>query len=197
MSERVGVGVRGCGREGGARRSGVLTSLLVLLLTAEAGAVELPVPLRDVKPALQPIGSATLRWFGIHIYDIALYAGEPSYTAETTAVLSIRYNVSIKSRRLQETTLKEWQRMGKGTDAQRAQWIRQLDALWPDVKSGDRLIAFKRRAGPTQFYFGERLLGEIPDPAFGPAFFAIWLDEDSRYPNIRDGLLGISKRKGR
>ena len=50
-----------------------------------------------------------------------------------------------------------------------------------------------RRDGATQFYFGDRLLGEVPDPAFGPAFFAIWLDAKCRYPEVRDGLLGVKK----
>ena len=36
----------------------------------------------------------------------------------------------------------------------------------------------------------DRLLGEVPDPAFGPAFFAIWLDAECRYPKVRDGLAG-------
>ena len=81
--------------------------------------------------------------------------------------------------------------MGKGEDVQRAQWIRQLEPLWPDLKSGDSLTAFMRQDGPTQFYFGDNLLGEVPDPAFGPAFFAIWLDAKCRYPEVRNGLLGV------
>ena len=81
--------------------------------------------------------------------------------------------------------------MGKGEDVQRAQWIEQLEPLWPDLKPGDSLTAFTRQDGPTQFYFGDRLLGEVPDPAFGPAFFAIWLDAKCRYPEVRNGLLGV------
>ena len=87
--------------------------------------------------------------------------------------------------------------MGKGEEVQRAQWIKQLDPLWPDLKSGDSLTAFMRRDGATQFYFGDRLLGEVPDPAFGPAFFAIWLDAKCRYPEVRDGLLGVKKNAKR
>ena len=166
--------------------------LLGALISADAlGAAALPVPLREVKPDLKPVGAATLHWFGLHVYDVALFAQETPFTTNSTAVLSIRYNISIKHRRLLDTTLKEWQRMGKGEDVQRAQWIKQLDTLWPDLKSGDSLTAFKRSAGPTQFYFGDRFLGEVPDPAFGPAFFAIWLDAKCRYPEVRNGLLGV------
>lgn len=97
--------------------------------------------------------------------------------------------------RLAETTLKEWRRLGQGTAAQQEQWAKQIEGMWPDVKDGDSLTAFKRRNGPTQFYFGDRRLGEIPDPAFGPAFSAVWLDEKCRYPDLRDGLLGEGQRR--
>jgi len=166
--------------------------LLGALMAADAlGAAALPAPLREVKPDLKPVGAATLHWFSLHVYDIALYAQEAAYTTNSTAVLSIRYNISIKHQRLLDTTRKEWVRLGKGESAQRAQWIKQLDLLWPDLKPDDRLTAFMRQNGPTQFYFGDRLLGEVPDPAFGPAFFAIWLDAKCRYPEVRNGLLGV------
>jgi hypothetical protein len=161
-----------------------------LLSASLVHAATLPAPLRAVQPALRPSGATTLRWFGIKVYDVALFASELPYTTNGAAVLSIHYAISIKHHRLLETTLAEWQRLGQGTETQRAQWLKQLAALWPDLKSGDRLTAFKQRAGPTQFYFDDRLLGEIPDPAFGPAFFAIWLDAKCRYPAVRKLLLG-------
>lgn len=178
------------------------TALLMLLLTAvttTSWAVELPVPLREVKPDLQSVGAATLHWFGLHVYDVALYAQDPAYTTNGTAALSIRYNISIKRRRLLDTTLQEWRRMNKDDDKQREEWIKQLESLWVDLKSGDSLTAFRKGDGPTKFYFGDKLLGEVSDPAFGPAFFAIWLDADCSYPKVRDGLLGVKKgeKKGR
>ena len=184
------------------RRSLPVASLLALLMSvrvATAIIAGLPTPLQEVDPALTPLGTATLHWFGLHIYDIGLFTQETTYATNSTAALTIHYNISIKRRRLLDTTLKELQRMGKGDEAQRAQWIAQLESLWPDLKSGDRLTAFKRIHGPTQFYFGDRLLGELADPAFGPAFFSIWLDENCRYPDVRDELLGVKKqaKKGR
>ena len=153
--------------------------------------VSLPIPLRYLQPELRPVGATTLRWFGIKVYDIALFATGLPYASNSTAVLSIRYDISIKHHRLLETTLQEWQRLGRGTEAQRNQWITQLDQLWPDLKPGDRLTACKHRDGPTQFYFDDRLLRELTVPAFGPAFFAIWLDANCRYPAVRNMLLGI------
>ncbi len=154
------------------------------------GAAALPAPLREITPALNPVGGATLHWFGLHVYDIALFAQEAAYITNSTAVLSIRYHVSIKRQRLLDTTLKEWVRLGRGEGALREQWIRQLEPMWPDLEPGDSLTAFVRQDGPTQFYFGDRLLGEVPSPAFGPAFLAIWLDPKCRYPAMRKKLLG-------
>jgi len=124
------------------------------------------------------------------VYDISLYSDSKPYTTTGSAVLSLKYHVSIRHKRLQETTLKEWKRLNKGTPEQRDAWIKRLDSLWPDIKPGDSLSAFRMAGGPTAFYFGDRLLGEVDDAAFGPAFFAIWLDRDCRYPKMRDSLLG-------
>ena len=166
-----------------------LLIFIVLTGTRFLGAAELPTPLKGREPELLSIGSATLHWFGIHVYEIALYTEGKSYATNTTAVLSLRYAISIKSKRLQETTLKEWERLKKGTPEQRQSWIKQLDVLWPDIKPGDTLSALRQQDGPTIFYFGDRLLGEVADVAFGPAFFAIWLDEGCSYPKLRKGLL--------
>lgn len=181
-------------------RTAILSaSFAIFLATNTLCAAALPAPLRSQNPELRQLGATTLHWFGIHVYDISLHCPEPAYATTGTAALSIRYNISVKSKRLQETTLKEWKRMKKGEEAQRERWIKLLGTIWPDVKSGDTLTAFKRREGPTEFYLGDRLLGEVPDPAFGPIFYAIWLDADCSHPKLRDELLGISPKakKGR
>jgi hypothetical protein len=167
----------------------ILLIFIVLLGARFLDAADLPAPLKEREPALTVLGSTTLHWFGIHVYDIALYTQGNPYTTNTTAVLSLRYAISIKHKKLQETTLQEWKRLGQGTPEQRQKWIDLLDTIWPDIKSGQSLSAFRQQDGPTAFYFGDRLLGEVSDAAFGPAFFAIWLDKDCRYPKVRKGLL--------
>ena len=173
---------------------------LFLLLVDALCAAELPAPLREVKPELRPLGSAALNWFGLHVYDIALFAPDEAYTTSGTAVLSIRYDISITSLKLQQTTLKEWRRMNLADETKRQRWIKQVALLWPDVKPGDTLTTFRLQDGPTRFYFGDRLLGEVADPEFGPAFLAIWLGADCSYPKVRDKLLGAKEadeKKGR
>ena len=49
--------------------------------------------------------------------------------------------------------------------------------------------------GETRFYDAQRYLGSIADPAFGPAFLRIWLDErtrGTRLEGLRKALLGSS-----
>ena len=108
-------------------RTHMVPVLLAALIAANAlGGAALPDPLTEFTPPFRPIGEARLRWFRLHIYDIALYATDPSYSTNRTAVLSIHYNISMKHRRLEATTLKEWRRMKKGDEAQGAHWIQQL-----------------------------------------------------------------------
>jgi Chalcone isomerase-like len=163
--------------------------LLLVFASSVLVAKELPLPLKERTPPLTLRGTATLHWFGLHVYDVSLYTEDQPYTTNTTSVLSLEYAISIKHKRLQSTTLDEWKRLKIATPEQRDKWIAQLDGLWPDIKAGEQLSAYFQKDGSTTFYCGDRLLGEITDAAFGPAFFAIWLDEGCRYPKVRDGLL--------
>ena len=168
---------------------------LLFLVSFPLVAKELPLPLKERTPPLTLRGTATLHWFGLHIYDVSLYTEDQPYQTNTTSVLSLEYAISIKHKRLQETTLDEWKRLKIGTTEQREKWISQLDGMWPDIKAGESLSAYFQKDGPTTFYFGDRLLGEIPDAAFGPAFFAIWLDKNCRYPKVQKALLKEEAKK--
>jgi hypothetical protein len=168
----------------------------ILFLTAGSIlAKDLPLPLKERTPPLTLRGTATLHWFGLHVYDVSLYTEGQPYTTNTTSVLSLQYAISIKHKRLQATTLDEWKRLKIATPEQREKWIAQLDGMWPDIKAGEQLSAYFQKDGATTFYCGDRLLGEITDAAFGPAFFAIWLDAGCRYPKVRDGLLKKEAKK--
>ena len=67
-------------------------------------------------------------------------------------------------------------RLGVGTEAQRIRWLQAMTALFPDVSAGQRLAGVNLPGRGAEFHLDGRLLGRIDDPAFGPAFFAIWLD---------------------
>ncbi|MBM4149573.1 MAG: hypothetical protein FJ224_11115 [Lentisphaerae bacterium] len=180
------------------KRSAHFAAAVILAATLARADPPLPAPIaQDAARPMQKTGSASLHWFGIRVYDIALYSEGDAYSTNTTAALSIRYAVRIRGKRLVETTMDEWERMGIATAAERAAWLAALAPMWPDVHPGERLTAFRRNDGQTDFYFDDRLVGSVPDPDFGPAFFAIWLGEKCKHPDVRDRLLGTVSRKGK
>ena len=62
-------------------------------------------------------------------------------------------------------------------------------ALFPDVQAGQRLAGVHVPGQATEFYFDGRPIGRIDDPAFGAAFFGIWLDARTTAPDLRASLL--------
>jgi hypothetical protein len=65
-----------------------------------------------------------------------------------------------------------------------------MRALFPDVAAGDTLTGVHLPERGARFFHNGRLLGEIRDPQFSRAFFAIWLDPRTREPSLRAALLG-------
>ena len=169
---------------------------LFVLVTCSVHGAELPKPLTAVRPEFTLSGESAVRWFGLHIYDIALYTQGSPCTSNSTAVLSIRYSISIKGSKFQETMLEEWERMDTASVGQRKAWAQATKSLWPDIKSGERLTAYRVEGGATRFFHGDKEIGRVDDAGFGPAFFEIWLGEKCRYPKARDRLMkGLEERK--
>jgi len=62
-------------------------------------------------------------------------------------------------------------------------------AISPRGEPGPGLAGIYRPGSGTRFYLDGRFLGEIADPEFGRAFFAIWLDPRTSAPQLRASLL--------
>jgi hypothetical protein len=67
-----------------------------------------------------------------------------------------------------------------------------MQALMPDVRPGDQLLGIYVPDQETRFFHNGQPIGTIPDPAFGPEFFAIWLDKKTSEPDLRVALLGMT-----
>ena len=168
---------------------------LALLLWSGPGSASPVAPLED----LVLVGSGEMRWLGMDIYEARLLSGTGQHDSATIAgpmALEITYRRNISRERLVSTTEREWRRLGRelGLEGQaRAQvqgWLGELGRIWPDVTPGDRIIAFVEPGGTTRFYGNDGLLGEVADPAFGPAFLGIWLHPGTRAADLRAELLG-------
>jgi len=137
-------------------------------------------------------GTGRLTWFGLHVYDAALYAPARFDLANPTAqrfVLELTYARRLGGKGIADASRDEIERLGLATPAQRARWHEQMLKLFPDVEKGRRLAGVNVPGSGARFYFDGRFLGSIDEPAFARAFFAIWLDERTKAPQLREDLL--------
>lgn len=141
---------------------------------------------------LRRLGSGTMRWFGLHVYDAALWVRGSEWVADEPFALDIVYGRDIAGRALADSSLAEMRRVGQEDPARSAQWLETMQRLFPDVGRGDRLIGAQPRPGVAMFWLDDRLLGTVEDAGFARAFFAIWLDPKTREPQLRQRLLGRS-----
>ena len=173
------------------RLGACLCALLLCLGPAHAG--HGTGPLDD----LAEIGRGELRWFGMEVYSARLLNGGERFEgleATGPVALEITYRRNISRERLVQSTEREWRRLHRGLglpERSRVEgWLNEVAAIWPDVEPGDRITARVEPGGPTHFYGNDGPLGQIDDPAFGPAFLGIWLHPDTRDSGLRSALMG-------
>jgi Chalcone isomerase-like len=147
-------------------------------------------------PAPSPwalMGSGVLRFFGFKAYEAHLWTGAATTNpllSKTLFALEIEYSTAIKAEEIVNVSLVEMARLRSPSDAQIKAWSADLKKAFPDVKSGDKLTGVYVPKQGTRFFFNSRLTSEISDPAFGDAFFAIWLDDKAKKLDLRRALLG-------
>jgi Chalcone isomerase-like len=140
----------------------------------------------------RPLGGGRLTWFGLHLYDAQLFVPRAFDAANPAAqpfALELTYARSLDGRAIAEHSRDEIARLKLGSDSQHARWLADMLAIFPDVKPGQRLAGIYRPGSGSRFYLDGRFLGEISDPEFGRAFFAIWLDPRTSAPQLRASLL--------
>jgi hypothetical protein len=161
-----------------------------MLLPATANEPAPPHVARHIAEA-RLTGSGRLTWWGFHVYDAALYAQGPLDVRDPTAqpfALELRYARRLKGEAIAEASRDEMARLGLGSDEQRAAWFDRMARLFPDVAAGQRLAGVNLPGRGVRFYFDGRFIGAIEEPAFARAFFAIWLDERTQAPGLRESL---------
>ena len=162
--------------------------LPLALLRAEA----LPPELRTSLPAADLAGQATLRFWGLEIYQATLWVA-PGFAdaayAQSPFALELRYQRDFKGADIAQRSLAEMQAQAPLSEAQAAAWGQRLRELFPDVQRGDRLTGEHQPAVGARFWHNGRWLGELRDPVFAERFFGIWLSPRSSEPQLRRGLL--------
>ncbi len=169
----------------------VTACLLCVLAAGPARAgVDLPGTLQQSAPDLRLVGSGKMTWFGLHIYDAALWAPGRNVDFSQAFALAIRYSRDFGGDRIAQRSVAEIERLGYRDEAKLARWGREMARVFPDVSAGDKLTGVYLPGEGAQFYYQDRMVGTIADAEFARAFFSIWLDPRTRDPRLRERLIG-------
>jgi hypothetical protein len=144
---------------------------------------------------LEKVGSGQLTWLGMRIYDASLWTSSGRFSgfgAGETVALSLWYQRSFSREQLLNITATAWRKLDPESAALHRQWLAELRELWSDVAPGHNVTTVVEPGGITRFYDQQRLIGQVDDPAFGPAFLSIWLDPRSVVSELRTQLIGAA-----
>jgi hypothetical protein len=174
-----------------------LASLLPQALARQADKA-LPAELQDVLPNAKLIGQTRLSVWGFKIYDARLWS-PPGLNAGNFAsqpmALDLAYLRDFTAADIVERSVKEMRRSASVSAAQAQRWTTEMLRVFPDVKSGDRVLFLHRPGISVSFWLNGRPVGEIADPEFARLFFGIWLSPQTSEPAMRLALLGSTARE--
>jgi len=140
-------------------------------------------------PDFEAVGSGTMRFLGLRIYDATLWSPSGVWSADQPYALQLVYARSFDGAAIARRSVEEMRGQRAYPATTLARWEQQMRALFPDVKKGDRLIGVRQPGAGATFYSGTRKLGQIDDEAFADAFFGIWLNPSTSAPALRAQLL--------
>jgi hypothetical protein len=173
---------------------------IVALLGGPALATSLPDEVRNGNYSLQRVGAGQLSWLGRPIYQASLWTPAGSFTGYepgAPVALSLSYQRKFSRDELLRITSTAWRLLDSTPPDQRERWLATLRTFWSDVAPGDNVTTVVVPGESTRFYDGRGLMGQIDDPAFGPAFLSIWLDSRSVVGDLRVQLLGLASSAAR
>jgi hypothetical protein len=140
------------------------------------------------------LGSGTLRFMGLRVYDARLWAGVaapgPDWQAAPFA-LELQYLRNLKGSAIAERSLKEMERQGEISAVDGERWLGNMQQLFPDVKPGDRITGVNLPGVGARFFLNGQARGELREVAFARLFFGIWLSPRTSEPAMREQLLGL------
>ncbi len=166
-------------------------ALLAVAASAALASRELPLPVQEATSQWRALGEGRMRWFGLHLYDATLWVSGAQFDPGRPFALDIRYARDIPRDRLVDSSVSEMRRLGFGSPDALERWGAMMSRVFPDVRSGDRLVGLYVPGQGARFFSDNAFLGAVEEDAFAEAFFAIWLDARTREPDLRASLLGL------
>ncbi len=145
-------------------------------------------------PNAQMVGSGTLRFLGLEIYQARLWVRpgfDSSDYAKQSLALELRYARSFSADAIAGRSIKEMRRQADFDDAQAERWRTALAAALPSVEAGDEIVGLYTPQGGARFWHNGLESGHVADPQFARLFFGIWLSPKSSEPALRAELLAL------
>ncbi|MFZ5531954.1 MAG: chalcone isomerase family protein [Pseudomonadota bacterium] len=174
----------------------MLIVTMVIMMSGVPISASATVPAASLPPEIQALGkdwqmqgSARFRKYLVNVYDGRLWTPAGRYDPQGLYALDLTYALAFKAKDLAARSVQEMQRIGEVDGDRLTQWGEVMRRAFPDIKAGDRLIGVNLPGRETRFYLNGKLFSTVPDPAFGPAFFGIWLDPRTSEPDFRRELL--------
>ena len=149
----------------------------------------LPAAVLQKVPSFHQVGKGSHSYLGLRVYHVALWATSNRWNPDEPHALDLESNRAISRDQLTEAGMSEMTRLGLGNPGQLQVWRKEMERVLPSVKRGDQLVVFTAPNHKTFFFYNGDERGEIDDPAFGGAFFSIWLDPRTKNPALRKSLL--------
>lgn len=165
-----------------------MMAIAVALALSAAAQAALPVAASDL-PQARIAGQGAFSWFGMKIYDARLWVGDAGYAPGAPFALELRYARSLSGARIADASDDQMEKNGAGTSSQRATWLREMRAIFPDVKEGSTITGVFLPGGTVRFHLDGKALGTIAEPGFAQAFAGIWLGRATTAPRLRESLL--------
>lgn len=148
--------------------------------------------MQQTLPTSTLLGSGTLRFFGLNIYDVCLWVSpsfEPLNFDAHPFALDIRYHRGFSAASITQRSLSEISRQDELSPDEQARWEQALASIMPDVQSDDRLTGLYQPEQGMSLWLNEHPLGHLNDPELARRFFGIWLSETTSEPELRRALL--------
>ena len=165
------------------RRDFLLTAAgLTLLPAAQANP-----RLDNLTGGLQRWGSGEFRRWGFLVYEATLWANGNDPLKPPLA-LGLTYKRNLDGLKIAEASVTEIRNLKIADEGTLQLWGERMAQIFPDVKDGDRIVGVHLPEG-ARFFYNDRFIGSIDDPAFARAFFGIWLDARTSAPDLRALLL--------
>ncbi|MFP4098777.1 MAG: chalcone isomerase family protein [Alphaproteobacteria bacterium] len=167
-----------------------LTYILFALIMCAAPQARAMEHIKQHVPDAQLVGQGRLSFLIWNIYDAQLYAPQGRWEQGKPLALKLSYLRSITGKEITDSSIKEIRNQGINDQQKLDRWYMQMGEIFPDVEKGEVLTGIYTNSGETIFYKDTKEIGRISKPAFGKAFFGIWLGEETSAPRLRRQLLG-------